>query len=157
MDPGNVAFDAGNEHQYGVYAEIGGALVRIADTNTLVPGHDYPFDSFSSMHDHLAISGDTVVFSASGGPEFRSGLYVHRDGALHKLIEMGDILDGREVFGLSFGPDGISGDQVAFEVVFAGEPYPSAIYVATLPEPGVPLQLAVGVLVLAALRRRSLH
>jgi len=157
FDAGNVTFMAGSTLStdplvllYGIYAEIGGELVRIADSQTLIPGSAETFDGFTEQHQELSIHGETVAFSggASLGP---NGLYVYRDGELHKVIEAGDLLDGRTVSGFGFGPRGLSGDALAFNATFEDGTY--GVFLATIPEPGTGLLLATGLLALCAGRR----
>jgi len=159
-DGGNIAFEAGSTLSldpltllYGIYAEIDGVLVRIADTETLIPGNAETFDGFTSLDQGLSISGESVAFSGGGGASFTRGLYVYRDGELHKLIEVGDDLDGKVVGGLDFGSEGFSGDHVAFLATFGDGT--SGVYLANIPEPGTALLLATGLLALAASRRAA--
>jgi hypothetical protein len=139
---------------YGIYAEIGGMLIRIADSETLIPGRAETFAGFTAQHQELSIHGETVAFyaSASSGP---SGIYVHRDGQLHKVAEVGDLLDGRTVSGFGFGPRGLSGDALAFNASFEDGTY--GVFLATIPEPGTGLLLGVGLLALGVSGRTARH
>jgi hypothetical protein len=125
--------------------------VRIADTQTLIPGSTETFDGFTSLDHGLSISGESVAFYGGGGSAFMSGLYVYRDGELHAVIEVGDLLDGEIVAGIEFGSDGFAGDQIAFLASF--DDGTQAVYVAAIPEPGTALMLAAGLLAFGASRR----
>lgn len=159
FDAGNVAFLGASTLSsdplvilYGLYAEIGGMLIRVADSQTLIPGSSETFDGFTTQFQDLSISGETVAFygGASLGP---NGIYVYRDGELHKVIEVGDLLDGRSVVSLRFGPRGLSGDQLAFSVLLDDDS--GGVYLVTIPEPGTALLLAAGLLALGAGRRAA--
>jgi len=91
-----------------------------------------------------------VAFYGGGGASFTSGLYVYRDGEIHKLIEAGDLLDGKVVSGVEFGSEGFSGDQIAFHASF--DDGTQGIYRAVIPEPSTALLLAAGLLALGASR-----
>ena len=160
FDDGNIAIEGGSTLSldplallYGIYAEIDGVLVRIADTETLIPGSAETFDGFTSLDHGLSISGESVAFSGGGGASFTRGLYVYRDGEIHKLIETGDNLDGKVVDGIDFGSEGYSGDQIAFLASF--DDGTSGVYLASIPEPGTALLLAAGLLALGANRRAA--
>ena len=135
----------------GIYAEIDGALVAIADTQTPMPGSTETFDGFTSLDHGLSISGESVAFHGIGGSAFTSGLYVYRDGEIHEVIEVGDLLDGKVVTWIEFGSEGFAGDQIAFLASFGDGT--QGIYVASIPEPGTALMLATGLLALGASRR----
>jgi hypothetical protein len=159
-DDGNIAFEAGSTLSldplvllYGIYAEIDGVLVRVVDTESLMPGSLETFDGFTSLRHGLSISGGSVVFSGSGGASSSRGLYVYRDGEIHELIEVGDLLDGKIVGGIDFASEGFSGDQVAFLASFGDGT--SGIYLANIPEPGSALLLGAGLLALGASRRAA--
>ena len=160
VDDGNIAFEAGSTLSldplallYGIYAEIDGVLVRIVDTETLMPASAETFDGFTSVGAGLSISGESVAFSGTGGTSLTRGLYVYRDGEIHKLIEVGDSLDGKVLGGIDFGSEGFSGDQVAFLASFGDGT--SGVYLANIPEPGTALLLATGLAGLAASRRAA--
>jgi hypothetical protein len=157
-DDGNIAFEAGSTLSlaplsllYGIYAEIDGVLVRIADTETLIPGSAETFDGFTSLDHGLSISGASVAFYGGGGASLTRGLYVYRDGEIHEVIEVGDLLDGKVVSGIEFGSEGFYGDQIAFHASF--DDGTTGIYLANIPEPGSALLLAAGLSGLAASRR----
>jgi hypothetical protein len=135
---------------YGLYAEIGGTLFRIADSQTLMPGSSDTFDGFTYQHQELSIDGETVAFIGSGGG--RSGIYVHRDGAIHEVIEVGDLLEGQAIVGLEFGPRGLSGDQLVFSASF--DDGTDGTWLVTVPEPGSASLLLLGVVALATRRSR---
>lgn len=89
---GNVAFEGGNgidpTNIFGVYAEIGGVLFRIVDTEMALPGGAGTFQDAGA----IAIDGESVAFVALGTNHY--GLYVHRNGVLELVAESGDVLDG---------------------------------------------------------------
>ena len=60
----SIAFRGFTADGLGVYGEFGGALVRIADRNTTVPGRAVTFGGFTNPVD---ISGEAVAFSAAPG------------------------------------------------------------------------------------------
>ena len=62
-------------------------------------------------------------------------------------------LDGKTIAQLRFGPDGFSGDQLAFTAIFEDSTY--GVYLAQVPEPGTGLLLALGLAALAARRPRA--
>jgi hypothetical protein len=93
FDAGYAAFmgrDSGNAG--GVYTETAGGLRVVMDRSTQVPGESFNFLGASNPIAHW--QGSTA-FSGywSGG----RGLCIEVDGVLEKVIESGDILDGRVV------------------------------------------------------------
>jgi hypothetical protein len=128
--PGNpidVAFQAyGAGGQAGIYASINGALVRVADTNTAIPGGTGNFTGFSG----LSVSGNMVAFTGTGA-NGQSGIYVSFPsnpnfpgapvfpGSPIKAIDLNDMLDAKTITGFQLGPAGLSGDPVAFAATFS--------------------------------------
>jgi hypothetical protein len=134
IDAGNVVFEGIGSSSGGIFAEIGGVLVLVSATEGL---------NFAS------VSGDIVAYH--GDNSFGEGLYVFLGGQREVVIATGDALDGKTVNGFLFGPNGLSGDQLAFTAYF--EDGTSGVYIATIPEPDTALLLAAGLAGLAASRR----
>jgi hypothetical protein len=133
-----MAFRAGGANgQAGIYARSisGGAIVRIADTNTQVPGGVGNFTTFYDLP--LSISGSNVVFSGTFGNNQR-GFYAGTidGGPLQKIVADGDVLDGHVVNSMSptLTSSGLDGSTVAFRLTFTDGT--SAVYTYTpVPEP----------------------
>jgi len=150
-----VAFaGTGSGGQFGVYTGPvgGGALTRVADTSTAVPGGSAHFTSFGVVD----VSGSVVAFTGFG-PGSPSGIYVEdtAGGALAKLLAVGDTLDGKTVSNLYFN-DGLEGSNVAFTAQFTdGSQGIYVGHVSPVPEPSsLLLVAAAGSLTLLARRRR---
>ena len=112
------------------------SLIKVADTNTPIPGGIGNFGDFSQ---NPAISGTLVAFLGTGNFN-QLGLYYEdlAGGPLNKLIASGDALDGRTVSALQFGLGGLDGNSLTFEADFTNGT--SGIYYvqfAPVPEPGV--------------------
>jgi hypothetical protein len=86
---GNVAFVAtvadGNQ---GAYAQIGGSLVRIADTTTATPGFNGTFSEFTTLGS-ASIDHGTVSFAgfSRGGGGVDQGIYTWSNGSLSLVAD----------------------------------------------------------------------
>jgi hypothetical protein len=136
IDSGNVVFEGGAVFAGGIFAEIGGVLMLISDTEGLR---------------EASISGDHVAYRGIDG--FGEGLYVYLGGPRQLVIHTGDLLDGKTISAFYFGPDGFSGDDLAFTAYFDDGTY--GVYLAQIPEPGTALLVVAGLAALAASRRVS--
>ncbi len=153
IDGGEVAFSgaSGDLSQQGVYTDVGGSLRVVADLNTAIPGGTGNFDIFTNP----SIDGGDVAFSGFGfgsGSDFEGGLYVEVGGMLFEVIAAGDTLDGKTVEVIGSGEESLSGDQVAFFAGFTDGT--EGIFIATIPEPSTAALMALGLVGLAARRRR---
>ena len=161
IDQENVAFKGvrdGTQYQSGIYAELSGSLVRVADRNTPIPEGTGDFQQFYGMD----IEHGRVVFnSISEVDKDDSGIYFFENGTLRKVIDTGDQLDGRNIRepsggipGIGFSAPGLDGDLLAFSVQFdSGDPGRAA-YLATIPEPSTLILAAIGLFGLLFTRRR---
>jgi hypothetical protein len=116
FDSGFAAFmgrDSGNAG--GVYVETAGGLRVVADRSTQVPGT--PFN-FLGVSNPIAHRGGDTAFSGfwSGG----RGLFVEIDGVLEKVLEEGDVLDGKVVDSAYTGVQQFSDGWMLAKVIFAG-------------------------------------
>jgi hypothetical protein len=76
---------------------------------------------------------------------------VFAGGSVHTVVEIGDPLDGKTVYGLTFGPCGLGDSELAFTATFTDST--SGVYYAALPEPGTTEALLAGVLAIRVLDR----
>jgi hypothetical protein len=203
INNGRVAFVGNRWDRPGIYLHdlSSGALSKVADTNTLIPGRAETFRSFNALGQGVDLDGDMVAFLGTATPVggvyvfdssagklitiaesdspvpggdsavferyFRSvsidggrvafgygasfgyiwppppnaprespfyGVYTNLGGTLERLIDKGDVLDGKIVSRAQMGWQGLDGNQIALEVDFTDGT--DAMYVATLiPEP----------------------
>lgn len=113
----------------GVFADFGNGLIRIADSSMMAPSGGL-FTNFGTV----AIDGSRVAFLAStqtGG----QALYFYESGVTQRIIGQNDSLPSGPVLGLSFSPEGLEGNTVAFRYNLAQNPNMGAIYTATIPAP----------------------
>ena len=123
LDGGAVVFIAqGVGGQQGIYSTVGGTLDVVADINTAIPGGSGNFASFFSP----SLSDGAVAFQARDASN-QDGIYFARGGGLEKVIDETDTLEAKTLN--SFGPQELSGDQLAFVAFF--DDATSAIFIGT--------------------------
>jgi hypothetical protein len=133
----------------GLFTRLDGAWARLLTEGDPAPGGG-TFGTLAS----LALQDGIAVFYDNAN----SAVYTNFGGTLQRVIGTGDMLDGKEVLRTFFVGDGRDGDRLAIAVDFTGHDpargrYDEAIYLVSLPAPGVLAPLAAGGL-LAARRRR---
>jgi hypothetical protein len=112
----HVAFFGYGQNWQGIYLNVDGNLVRIADRNTLAPGSNSGLSNFvpdSGLNVEPAIDGLNVAFRAAraGGVQ---GLYVSFDGALTKVVETSDRVPGGTGVFSSFRSMALAANNVVF-------------------------------------------
>jgi hypothetical protein len=93
------------------------SLTPVADTNTPVPGGVGNFTSFGVV----VMDGSGLVFegfSSDGAGGTRSGLYTDVGGGLTKVIATGDLVNGKTLAALGFGPNGFDNGQLVFSATY---------------------------------------
>ncbi len=102
-----VAFRAsGSGGQRGVYARRG-ALFRVADTATPIPGGSGTFVSFSELTHHCpSLDGSGSIAFLAEGRAGQRGIYALRGATLEKVVAVGDVIVGRTVAFLDLGREG---------------------------------------------------
>ncbi len=126
-----------------------GPFTVLAEVEQAVPGNPNgaTFESFAEV----AVDGDLAVLtgfffdSVTGDTE--TGLYGFRDGALFKIIDSTDELDGSPLINEHFTHRGLDGDQLVFNAKYEdpGAPFGqgSAIWVATIPSGSAAVQVSI--------------
>jgi hypothetical protein len=96
IDGEAVAFRGrGSGGQAGIYMTQGGALRRVADTNTRLPGREESFRTFNCV---TALEGNIVAFEGDRpGFPVKRGVYAEVNGTIVKVIDADDLLDAKVV------------------------------------------------------------
>ena len=119
---GNIVFwgstsPGGLVEENGIYLHREGALSRIADLQTQIPGTTDTFESFGLMFQTPSVDGDLVVFMGAATTNFADfGIYADVAGELLKVVAPGEMLDGKLVTRLYLGDEAVSDQSIAFLV-----------------------------------------
>jgi hypothetical protein len=143
FDGTDVAFAADAAGVPGLYRTLNGGLVNIVTSNTVING--YGKLSFGDSNS-IPMSLDAGRIAFSNG----NAIFADVDGSIQKVIGVGNQLFGKTVNGITFGTNGLSGDEIAFGAHFTDGS--SGIFLATVP---LPAALHVGVPVGAWIAYRS--
>jgi hypothetical protein len=121
----NVAFlGTGAGGQVGIYADFGAGPVRIADTNTAIPGVGGTFTAF----DFPVISGVNVSFTASGPSNYR-GIFLDTGTGPAVVADTTTTVPGESgPFTAFLGTQALSGTNVALPGVKQTAPQQVGIY-----------------------------
>jgi hypothetical protein len=124
----------------GIYAERDGLFQVVAISGQPAPGGGV--FSFSTDVD-VSIDDGHLAFS-SGWNQIGLPFTIYSDvgGSLQRIIGRDDVLFGETVVEVQLGPQGLSGNQIAFYATFTNGN--SGIYVATVPEPELALLATFG-------------
>ena len=138
-----VDFDGQNtvfyfNHSDTLYADVDGTIREIAGQDTLVPGTSAPLVPFGTA----AIDNGMILFDASSKAEPR-GIYAWDDGAITRILSVGDVVDGKHVQSYNFDKNSLDGNQFAVTLAFSDGA--TGVYRAVVPEPG-----AIGAIGMAA-------
>ncbi len=116
-----------------------GAITTIVDSTVVAPGG---VGSFNYVGD-ASLSGSMVLFGGNDGNNTR-GKYLFFDGTVHKLLAVGDLLDGKLVTNMWNNlPNGLSCNAVGLQVEFSGGS--RAIYLVSTVKPLSVLEMLSGV------------
>lgn len=104
--------------QEGIYANIGGQLKRIADTNTPIPGGQGSFSRFtnyfaSSEQTRIAFDNGSVVFNGFGSDN-QQGIYTNISGTLKVVADRNTSIPGGTGKFTSFGTPSLDKGNIAF-------------------------------------------
>ena len=97
---------------------------------SLVPGGTGTFSTFDEFSTSLD-NGNLAFIGVDAANQ--SGIYTDVGGVLAEVVTTGEFLDGKYVSSWDLGSQGLSGNQIAFQVVF--DDGSQGVYVATVPEP----------------------
>jgi hypothetical protein len=113
-----------------VMANFGSGLTTIANTSTNIPDGTGMFTSFGD----LSISGNYVSFLGRGAGPNDMGIYSTLGGMLHKVVAVGDMINGKTVNQLFVSREALSENRLAFVALHSG--FGQSLYIATY-EPAV--------------------
>lgn len=106
----DVAFEAfGSAGERGIYAEIDGALIRVADLATAIPGGSGNFTGFGPP----CVNAGHVAFEAVG-PSAQAGIYDFLSNVLDVVADKSMAIPGGVSNFVSFGEPACFPDSVAF-------------------------------------------
>jgi hypothetical protein len=111
---------------FGMYLAGPGGIARVADSTTAIPGESGQFLSFGPA----SLDDGAVAFIGYRFAGDEGGLFTTLGGGLSRVLGAGDSLDGKTVFAIDLGPEGLSCTSVAFVVRFTDDT--QAIYRADL-------------------------
>src|SRR5262245_13600976 len=106
----NVTFRGVGSGQEGIYVFAGGALSRVADLNTAIPGGASHFTGFNNFP---VVSGGNVAF-LGGGSSGQQGIYLLARAPLTRVADRNTVLADGTVYFTSFFDPAVSGGNVAF-------------------------------------------
>src|SRR5262245_3749802 len=90
----NMAFlGSGTANQEGVYTDIGGSLLAVANLGTPIPGGTGNFTSFGGTNGSPVLSGASVAFGAAGSGT-QSGIYRWTGGTLNVVANTNTMQPG---------------------------------------------------------------
>ncbi len=150
-DPEQLCFmDGIGPSQGGVFRAIGTTIETVADTSTPIPEGSGNFTEFGYW---CAIDAGAVAFVGRGA-EGQQGVYLGRpNGALEKIVDTGDMLDGASPYLFDLSREALSNGLLAFKAsAGAGQ----ALWTVPVPEPDASAAGFVAVLACAALCRGRL-
>ncbi len=87
---GNAVFRAGTQTQDGIYTYIAGALAKVADQSTPIPGGT---GNFTSVFNPISMGGDDIAFTGQGS-DFQFGVYTYIDGEIAVVADTGTPIPG---------------------------------------------------------------
>lgn len=112
LSGGNVAFRGdGSAGQEGIYLFEGGALTRVADLNTPIPGGNGTFTSLDFLP---ALSGGNVAFTGFGSSG-QGGIYLFDGGVLTRVADRNTPIPGGSGDFITLTAKVLSGGNVAFQ------------------------------------------
>lgn len=128
VDNGQVVFvGSGANGQSGIYLVDGSGLTKIADRNTIQPGSNNPFSDLRQP----IIDNGRVFFQGSGSEGL--AIYKFEDGAISRLVGVGDQINGQTVTNLVQNILDVDGNTMVFVAGLNGQ---TAIVSADLVTPG---------------------
>jgi hypothetical protein len=125
LNNGNVAFYGFGSSLGGIYTNVGGALHKVVDTATSVPGGTGVFTTFNGGP---ALNNGSVAFTGIGSGVM--GIFSDLGGTLGAVATDSTFLDGRRISSFPNGvsAQGLSNGNVAFVATLEGSG--PAVYVA---------------------------
>jgi hypothetical protein len=152
INSNDVAFSASNTVTdfSGLFKVTNGALHRIVDDSTPIPGFDGLFFSSAAAAE---IADGTVVFREQEA----HGVWLESAGNITPIVTRGSIVDGKTVREAIFWANGRDGNQVAVTLYFEGDSETNpdqAIYLVTIPGPGVGALIGGATIVGLGIRNR---
>jgi hypothetical protein len=118
---GSMVFvGSGTAGQLGVYTDIGGSLLRVADLSTPIPGGTGTFTSFSAKYGTPVLDGTSVAFGAAGSGS-QAGIYRWTGGGLNVVADTSTLQPGGGGPFQNLSCASIDGPRVAF---FGSRPIP---------------------------------
>jgi hypothetical protein len=137
-----LVFTGGGGGRRGIYLAQGSLLTALVDTTTPIPDGSGSFTAFGRWQ---SLDGDRLAFVGSG-VSGQVGIYTLIGGQLTKVIDLNDILDGKQLSSLEIGPDALRGSSLAFDAQFTDGT--SGIFLAqlqgTVPEPSTYVLFGLG-------------
>jgi hypothetical protein len=88
----------------------------VVNNRTLIPGKTENFKGFDL--ETISFDDSNIAFIGHGSNIFEDGIYTNIGGALMKVIDTSDFLDGKTISTLFFGPEGLSGNSLVFSAAF---------------------------------------
>ena len=113
LSDGKVIFDGRSGGQNGIYAWTNGTIIKLYDTNTVMPGQSFAFEDFgwpTVFSNQLAFLG---IQTFGGTNEYRA-VYISSNNVLTKLADTNDILPDVGHFRGSSSQVAFDGNKVAW-------------------------------------------
>ena len=135
-DDASFAFEGlGAGGQRGIYASEDGVLRKVVDGNTPIPGGsgNFSWEHRNLVDTLLSYDDGGVLFEGFGANDYSGIFYAAPDGTVMKLIDGGDVLDGKAVASAFIDRGSLDGGRAGVWVQF--EDGSEGIYITVVPEP----------------------